>query len=1299
MSEPATLNISRFGSIRSRLVIAFIVIALLPMMVIGVVLGVSGSQGIQPQLARQLKAAANFKVSALNAMVANLKIALADGLIGENTLQYVSAVVKSSVRTQDYEDARNILAGRFNQLMANTHGFEALFLLDIDGRVVLSTEASPEGKVCRDLSFFRRSLDGPVATLLSQGGTTMLIARPVTGLGGRVIAIIAGRAALHPLNEIMFDKTELGKTGRTYLVNEDRVLMTALPGFKPGMQVWSAGIGAILENRAEGMGAYNDFRGVLVNGVYRWLPELDAALLAEQEQAESSETMHALLAVNAGVALAAILIAAMASLSFTHRITTPLVDLAETATLIGAGQLELTAQVERNDEIGVLAGSFNFMTARLKATMEGLRSSEEKYRRIFENALEGVFRISFDGTLLSANPALARILGYDSPDELMRSMTNLRQQLFVDPAKLDSFSAAVLGQGMALNRELEFYRKDGHKTWVSVSARIERDEAGNPLFFEGFIADINERRRAREELLRAHRRIVSTLESITDGFVALDRHWRFAYVNAEAERILGVQREDLLDRAHQEAFPFSLGNDIERLCRRVADARVAAELEHHHTLDDRWAGKWIYFKAYPAEDGGLSVYFRDITEEKKADEALRESERKFRAIFEQTFQLMGLLTLDGVLIEANQTALNFSGLEGPQVIGKPFWDTPWWTHSPELQKILRSGVQQARAGEFVRFEASHPAADGTMRDIDFSINPVADPNGQVIFLIAEGRDITERKQAENALRDSETLLSVIIDFLPDATFAIDTAGKVLTWNRAIEHMTGVGAEKMRGKGNYEYSLPFYGERRKLLIDLVFESDEVIEKKYHFVKKEGGIITAEAVVPVRETNRDLFGIASPLYDSSGKVVGAIQSIRDITDRVRAESEERAYAEELHAINRIALACTSSPELQSVLERALDETLNIVGLEGGVICLARPDRTLHPVAIRGLDKSLVPLLFPQGIDSEDCFCGKCVIDNRPVTIADCGQPALADRKLQFANIRFLAAFPLTVQSHCMGMLSLFSHEGYEISGRGWNLLQIISAEIALGMRNALLYNEVQQHAETLEQKVRERTIQLEVANKELESFSYSVSHDLRSPLRGIDGWSLALVEDCFDQVNEQGKKHLQRIRSETQRMGKLIDGLLELSRVSRSEMKRELVDLSGTARIIADHLRESEPGRRVEFIIQPGMTAEGDPRLLEILLTNLLGNSWKFTARHDSAVIEFGRMEKNGRNFWFVRDDGAGFAMQYANKLFGPFQRMHKSTEFPGSGIGLATVQRIINRHGGLVWAEAEVEKGATFYFEL
>jgi PAS domain S-box-containing protein len=235
--------------------------------------------------------------------------------------------------------------------------------------------------------------------------------------------------------------------------------------------------------------------------------------------------------------------------------------------------------------------------------------------------------------------------------------------------------------------------------------------------------------------------------------------------------------------------------------------------------------------------------------------------------------------------------------------------------------------------------------------------------------------------------------------------------------------------------------------------------------------------------------------------------------------------------------------------------------------------------------------------------------------------------------------------------------------------------------------------------LEQRVFERTAQLEATVKELEAFSYSVSHDLRGPLRGINGWSSALLEDCGDQLDERGRRHLDVIRSETLRMGKLIDDLLELSRVTRVDMIRERVDLSALARSITERLQGMEPGRKVEFAIHEGSTAYGDARLLEVMLANLLENAWKFTGKHASARIEFGRTEMGGQPVHFVRDDGAGFNMAHAGKLFGGFQRLHSRSEFPGTGVGLATVQRIVYRHGGKVWAEAEVEKGATFYFTL
>jgi PAS domain S-box-containing protein len=225
------------------------------------------------------------------------------------------------------------------------------------------------------------------------------------------------------------------------------------------------------------------------------------------------------------------------------------------------------------------------------------------------------------------------------------------------------------------------------------------------------------------------------------------------------------------------------------------------------------------------------------------------------------------------------------------------------------------------------------------------------------------------------------------------------------------------------------------------------------------------------------------------------------------------------------------------------------------------------------------------------------------------------------------------------------------------------------------------------------------QAESSNRELEAFSYSVSHDLRAPLRTIDGFSLALMEDCADELNERGRQHLERVRSATQRMGQLIDDLLSLSHIARVEMRRTAVNLSDLARRVADELQKGQPERRVDIAIAEDLVADGDGRLLRVALENLLRNAWKFTSKRPVAHIEFGASQDDGRRSFFVRDDGAGFDMEYAGKLFGAFQRLHSAKDFEGTGIGLATVARIVQRHGGRVWAEGAVDQGATFHFTL
>lgn len=243
------------------------------------------------------------------------------------------------------------------------------------------------------------------------------------------------------------------------------------------------------------------------------------------------------------------------------------------------------------------------------------------------------------------------------------------------------------------------------------------------------------------------------------------------------------------------------------------------------------------------------------------------------------------------------------------------------------------------------------------------------------------------------------------------------------------------------------------------------------------------------------------------------------------------------------------------------------------------------------------------------------------------------------------------------------------------------------------------QAEQSIQRLNRELEHRAVQLEEANKELASFSYSVSHDLRAPLRGIDGFSQALEEDFADKLDEVGRNYLARVRVATRRMAELIDDLLKLSQIARAEVQRRPVDLCALARAVSEELQKQEPHRSGIWEIADGLTAEGDPRLLRIALENLLGNAWKFTGKHPAPRIEVGRVQREQESIFFVRDNGAGFDMAHAAKLFGAFQRLHSQAEFEGTGIGLATVQRIVRRHGGRIWAEGEVDKGATIYFTL
>lgn len=404
------------------------------------------------------------------------------------------------------------------------------------------------------------------------------------------------------------------------------------------------------------------------------------------------------------------------------------------------------------------------------------------------------------------------------------------------------------------------------------------------------------------------------------------------------------------------------------------------------------------------------------------------------------------------------------------------------------------------------------------------------------------------------------------------------------------------------------------------------------------------------------------------------------------------------QELELLRELGEAIVSELELDKVLRLVASKARSLIGAETLLVpLLSATQDTYQYMAADGL--------YAEDIEGSSFsvrvgMCGWVLQHEKPLLYGD-PQEWVMDEKTRWENGQQSALLvPLFSKGRIIGGLSgMGKSGGGSFTSRDMELLTIFANQVSIAIENASLFQELRQMVNTLEQRVAGRTAELEAINQELEAFSYSVSHDLRAPLRSIDGFGLALLEDYGAVLEGDGKVYLERLRANTQRMGELIDAMLQLCRVVRAGMKVETVDLSAMADEIAAGLVEMDGTRQVEFACEKGITVQGDPRLLRVALENLLSNAWKYSTRTEHPRVEFGALRSDSGITCFVRDNGAGFDMTYVDKLFNAFQRLHSSAEFAGTGIGLATVRRIVQRHGGRVWAEGAPGMGATFYFSL
>ena len=746
-------------------------------------------------------------------------------------------------------------------------------------------------------------------------------------------------------------------------------------------------------------------------------------------------------------------------------------------------------------------------------------------------------------------------------------------------------------------------------------------------------------RRQREEDLQ---RFSAAMDASADGIYVVDRtNLRFLHVNASACTMLGMTREEILALGPEGVLAVPR-EELARIYDEVIAGRLTEPVE---LLRQRTDGRtvWVEIRRRAQEAGAgwtIVTVARDITERKLNENALRESEARFRSLTEMFLDFYWETDAEHRFTlrsggEGGSSSLALLAHESP--IGKRRWDLPYLAPGAAEWQAHRETLDAHRP--FRNFEIARPGVDGGELHYSISGDPVFDDSGAFLGYRGVGSNVTERKRAEANLR----LAASVFEHTQEGIIITDADASIVSVNRRFTEITGYAAEEVIGRNP-----------RMLKSDR--QGSDFYRAMWAFINTHG-YWTGEL------WNRHKDGRAYPEWlsistvrDERGEVGNYVAVFTDISQRIAAEQTLR--------------------ESERVYRTTFESAPESVWLLG-------PDRRTREVNQRLCDLLGYAREEMLGRDRLE-FVDE---ENAAIFLAHARRAPGRKTRTYEVSLRHRDGRNIPTEFHAVDLLN---DDG--------SLMGVLAFVVDLTERKHH-EEELLRLNEQLEQRVVERTQALEVANRELEAFSYSVSHDLRAPLRAIQGFSRLVETQYAGQIDDQGRDMLRRVGAGAQKMGVLIDDLLNLSRISRQVMRVRLVDLSALARELADELHAGEPQRGVEWVIAPQVSAEGDPGLFRVMLQNLIGNAWKYSSRRDDARIEFGVAEIDGRTAYFVRDNGAGFDMAYANKLFGAFQRLHSNSEFPGTGIGLATVARILHRHGGRVWADGRVGEGATFYFSL